>query len=63
MKKYENASSFTVNEIAHELNISRANAYKLSKSAGFPRICIGKRIIIPKEAFFKWMNENTKFSN
>ena len=46
-------------EIAAILGISRASAYKLVNSEGFPRIAIGRRFVIPKDAFITWMEMNT----
>ncbi len=44
-----------VNLIQNILGISRAKAYDLVKSDGFPKIKIGKRIAIPKAEFEKWL--------
>ena len=43
------------NQVAQVLGISRANAYVLMHSKGFPTIRIGKRMIVPKDQFLKWM--------
>ena len=48
-----------VPEVAAILGISRARAYELANSTGFPRIPVGKRIVIPKNAFMDWMEANT----
>lgn len=45
-------------DVAFALNVSRATAYNLVNSKGFPVIRIGKRFVIPKDAFLKWMNSN-----
>lgn len=47
--------SLTVDDVAKTLGISKANAYELCKSMGFPCVNVGKRLIIPKLAFVKWM--------
>ena len=44
-------------DVANALGISRVNAYNLCHSVGFPAIRLGKRILIPKEGFLKWLNE------
>ncbi|MFT4326764.1 MAG: helix-turn-helix domain-containing protein [Candidatus Woesearchaeota archaeon] len=49
--------SLTVSDIAEILNISKQNAYKLCHSKDFPSVKIGKRIIVTKLAFIKWMEE------
>ena len=47
------------NQIAQVLGISRANAYVLMHSKGFPTIRIGKRMIVPKDKFLEWMEMPT----
>ena len=68
----ENNKSINLNElppclktehIASYLGISRIKAYNLVNSDGFPRIVLGKRIIIPKEKFLQWFEENIITSN
>lgn len=50
-----------VDLIQQIMGISRTKAYKLVKSDGFPRIKIGKRIGIPKEAFEEWLHNRTEY--
>lgn len=47
-------------EVAAVLGISRAGAYDLVRSAGFPRMKIGNRILVPKDKFLKWIDEQTE---
>ena len=47
--------SLDVNAISKTLNISKGKAYELCHSKGFPAIIIGKKIIVTKLAFIKWM--------
>ena len=51
--------TLTVMEVAEALRISRAGAYDLVRTEGFPALKIGSRIVIPKEKFIEWMDENT----
>ena len=51
--------TLTVMEVAEALRISRAGAYDLARTEGFPTLKIGSRIVIPKEKFIQWMDENT----
>lgn len=44
-------------EIAQVLGISRANAYTLMHSRGFPTIKIGKRMFVAKDKLIAWMEE------
>ena len=48
-------------ELAAVLQISRAGAYQLMNSEGFPVIRIGKRMLVPRERFFEWMEVNTYY--
>ena len=54
----------TVDEMAGMLSIAKATAYQLTKITGFPCFYIGKRIIIPTNAFIDWAvaQANTKAS-
>lgn len=52
-----------VSDIAIILGISRARAYELVNSDGFPRIVMGKRLIIPRQAFMDWIDANTVTKN
>ena len=47
--------SLNAEDVADVLGISRAGAYVLLRSEGFPTIRIGKRMIVPKEKFVGWM--------
>lgn len=50
----------SVMEVASVLGISRAGAYELVRSNGFPSLRIGSSIAVPKEKFIDWINANTK---
>ena len=43
-------------EVAAVLGISRANAYTLMRSDGFPTIHIGKRMIVPRDKLIEWID-------
>ena len=47
----------SVQDVSAVLGISRAGAYELVKSEGFPAMCIGSRIIVPKEDFILWIRK------
>ena len=49
----------SVPEVAAVLGISRAGAYELVKSEGFPSLKIGSRIVVPKEKFIDWIDCQT----
>ena len=46
------------NELAAVLGISRAGAYTLMRSKGFPTIYVGKRrMIVMRDKFIAWLDE------
>ncbi len=47
----------SVLDVSAVLGISRAGAYELVKSEGFPAMNIGSRIIVPKEEFILWIRQ------
>ena len=47
----------SVQDVSAVLGISRAGAYELVKSEGFPAMNIGSRIIVPKEDFILWIRQ------
>ena len=48
-----------VNTVAQTLGISRAGAYELMHSEGFPTLRIGKRMMVSKEHFIQWIESNS----
>ena len=52
--------TLTAQEVGEALGISRAAAYELVRSKGFPRMKIGTRILVPKDKFIQWINEQTE---
>ena len=49
-------------ELAAVLGISRAGAYTLMRSKGFPTIFIGKRMVVYRDKFIQWMDEQVSAS-
>ena len=49
--------TLSANQVAQVLGISRANAYTLMHSKGFPTIQIGKRMVVPKNKLIEWMEK------
>ena len=49
----------TAGELARALGISRAGAYALIHSKGFPTLRIGKRLMVPKDKLTVWIDRNT----
>ena len=49
----------SVADMSAVLGISRAGAYELVKTDGFPSMKLGARIIVPKEAFISWIKRQS----
>lgn len=55
-KSYEELPlMLTVSGVASVLGVSRAGAYELAHSEGFPVLKVGGRIVIPKDKFLLWI--------
>jgi len=49
----------TLNEVASLLRISRGSAYEAAKRKEIPTIRIGRRLLVPSDAFEKLLSGNT----
>ena len=45
--------------ISDVLGICLSSAYELMHEKGFPALRIGNRIVVPREKFIQWVDENT----
>ena len=52
--------ALNANQVAAVLGISRAGAYNLMCSEGFPTLFIGKRMVVPKDRLMDWMNAHVR---
>ena len=52
--------TLTVPEIGGVLGLSRAKAYDLARSEGFPNMRIGTRILVPRDKLIRWIDEQTE---
>lgn len=52
--------TLTAEQVADYLNISRAGAYQLFHTEGFPCLRIGKRLLIQREQFLKWIDDQSQ---
>ena len=60
-KSYEDLPlTLSAPEVAEVLGISRAAAYELVRSRDFPSLKVGTRILVPKDKFIRWINEQTE---
>lgn len=46
-------------QVAEVLGISRAKAYQLMHAEAFPKIQIGKRMVVRKEHFIAWIDKES----
>ncbi len=44
--------------VAEVLGVSPATSYELLHESGFPSLKIGNRIVVPKEQFIQWVEQN-----
>ena len=59
-KSYEDLPlTLSAPEVAEVLGISRAAAYELVRSRGFPSLKVGTRILVPKDKFIAWISDQT----
>ncbi len=49
--------SLNAEDIANVLCISIGNAYNLLHREDFPTIHIGKRMVVPRDRFFAWIDQ------
>ena len=52
--------TLTAPEVGEVLGISRASAYALVRAKGFPRMKIGTRILVPRDKFLAWIDQQTE---
>lgn len=45
--------------VAKTLGIGRASAYELMHQKNFPALRIGSRIVVPRDKFREWVEQNT----
>lgn len=52
--------TLTVREVQQALGIGRNAAYCLANRADFPSIRLGNKLIIPRDAFMRWLEAQTE---
>lgn len=57
IKTSSNCLTYSIPEIAEMLGINIVSAYNLAKQQNFPAIRIGRRIVVPKTAFDRWLDQ------
>ena len=59
-KSYEELPLFlNARIVAQVLGIAPSSAYELMHESNFPVLKIGSRMIVPKEKFIQWVEQNT----
>ena len=59
-KSYEDLPLFlNAATVAKVLGIAPSSAYELMHEKGFPVLKVGNRMVVPKEQFIRWVNQNT----
>ena len=51
--------TLTVSEVQQALGIGRNAAYCLANRADFPAIRLGNKLIVPRDAFLRWLEAQT----
>ena len=54
------AAVYNIPEIAVLLDINVIKAYELAKRKDFPTVRIGRRIVVPKQAFYDWLDDQVQ---
>ena len=49
--------------VAKALGVSPSSGYELLHQEGFPSLRVGNRIVVPKEQFIQWVQQNTEGGN
>ena len=60
IKNYDDLPLFlNADQLAQLLGISISSAYELMSEKGFPSLRIGKRLLVPKDKFIAWADEQS----
>ncbi|MCH5352230.1 MAG: helix-turn-helix domain-containing protein [Acutalibacter sp.] len=59
-KSYDELPLFlNADTVAKALGVSLSSGYELMHEKDFPTLKIGSRIVVPKESFIRWVEQNT----
>ena len=60
-KTYDDLPLFlNANLVAQVLGVSPSSGYELMHEPGFPVLRVGRRMVVPKEQFIRWVTEHTE---
>lgn len=57
MNETDTRLTLTVEEAAKMLGVSRIKGYELAHSEGFPAMRLGRKLLIPRDRFLAWIDE------
>ena len=64
IKNYDELPLFlNAKNLSKVLGLSESSVYELMHEKDFPSICIGSRLVVPKEHFKKWVDEQIEKKN
>ena len=59
-KSYDDLPLFlNARTVAQVLGVSVASGYELMHEADFPTLRVGSRMVVPKDAFIRWVESHT----
>jgi len=59
-KSYDDLPLFlNANAVAQVLGVSISTAYEVMHEPGFPVLRVGSRMVVPKEKFIRWAEEQS----
>lgn len=59
-KSYDDLPLFlNASLVAQVLGVSPSSGYELMHTSGFPVLRVGNRMVVPKEKFIQWVEQNT----
>ena len=59
MQEHDLPLALTVKDVAKVLRIGMNKSYELVRSPGFPCLRLGNRIVVPRDALIRWMEESS----
>ena len=60
IQSYDDLPLFlNVNLVAQVLGVSISTAYEVMHEPGFPTLRVGSRMVVPKEKFMQWAEEQS----
>ena len=61
IKNYEELPLFiNAEQLSNALGISISSAYELMSEKDFPSMRVGKRMLVPREKFIAWVNQQSR---